>query len=239
MTEDVNQPAEDSGKGHGLWRVWRWVIAVAVVVMLVFALRMAGSRDEAPVPQSAASAGAVQLSLQHYQAGRYQDAIAAAQTAIAANPDSAEAYNNLAVSYLGLSRYDEGIQAAQDAIRLRPGFRLALNNLAWIQQEKAKAAGPPVQSTPAGILLDQSVQHYQAGRFKECMDTATQAANLNSNSARAFNNIGICAGNLKLWDEAIRNTQEAIRLDPSLQLARNNLVWMQQERLKAGTATVQ
>ena len=54
--------------------------------------------------------------------------------------------------------------------------------------------------------------------------------------ARAFNNAGFCAAHLQLWDEALWNMQESIRLDPSLQLAKNNLTWMQQEKLKAAAA---
>lgn len=231
MTEDASQPAMDPGKSDRFWRVWRWVIAVAVVVMLVFALRIANSR--------APAAGALQRSFQQYQAGRFQEAIVSANAAIAANPASADAYNNLAVSYLGLRQFDGAIQAAQDAIRLKPDYQLAKNNLAWIQREKAKATSAPVQATPsspASTLLSQSLQHSRAGRFRECIDTATQSAKLNPSSSPAFNNIGFCAGNLQLWDEGIRNLQEAIRLEPNSQLAKNNLAWIQQQRLKAGGA---
>ena len=106
-----------------------------------------------------------------------------------------------------------------------------------VPTEKAQAAASPVsaaQAAEAADLLDQSLQHYQAKRFTECLVAAAQSARLNPSSAPAFNNAGICAGNLQLWDEAIRNTQEAIRLDPDFQLAKNNLAWMQQEKLKAG-----
>lgn len=240
MTENANQPAGDPGESAGLWKVWRWVIAVAIVGMLVFALRMTNSRNAALV--AAPSGSALQLSFQHYQEGRYQEAIAAAREALAANPESAEAYNNMAVSYLGLRQFDEGIRAAQEATRIKPDYQLAKNNLAWIQREQAKASGPTLPATPpsaASILLNQSLQHAQAGRFRECIDTATQSAKLNPNSAPAFNNIGFCAARLQLWDEGIRNTQAAIRLDPTSQRAKNNLAWMQQERLKSGAAKVQ
>ncbi|HXJ80110.1 MAG TPA: hypothetical protein VMS64_15665 [Candidatus Methylomirabilis sp.] len=126
----------------------------------------------------------------------------------------------------------------QDAIRLGPDFQLAKNNLAWILQEKAKAAGQPAPAPKPGsaeavAFLNQSLEHAQAKRFRECIDTATQATKLNPGSARAFNNIGICAAILNLWNEAIKNTEEAHRLDPTLQLARNDLAWMQAEKRKA------
>ena len=217
----------------------RWLIAVVVLVLLVYpAARWMLSRGGTGAPPAAgASQTSLQLSFEHYQAGRYEEAIAAAQAALKEDPDSADAYNNLAVSYMGLKRTDEAIQAAENAIRLRPDFQLARNNLAWFQGEKAKAGLPTVpkgQADQAVVLLNQSLEHAQARRFRECTETARQATVLDPGLARAFNNAGFCAANLQRWDEAIRYTQEAIRLDPGLQLARNNLAWMEGERLKAG-----
>lgn len=216
----------------------RWLLAAVVVVLVVYpAARWVLSRGGTP-SQPAANTGQaqLQLSFQHYQAKRYEEAVTAAKAAIAANSNSADAYNNMAVSYLGLRRYDEAIDAAQNAIRLRPDYQLATNNLAWILQERTKAVAPsvpPAQASQAAALLNQSLAHAQARRFQECVDTAMQATKLDPGSARAFNNLGFCDANLKQWDEAIRSTQEAIRLDPTLQIARNNLAWMQQEKAKA------
>ena len=208
-----------------------WCLVIAAVIVALLAYPLVGCSGETP-PADAASE--LQLSFEHYQAGRYQEAITAA------DPSLAQAYNNIAVSYLGLRMYDEASKAAQEAIRLSPDLQLAKNNLAWIQREKAKApSAPPVQAPAPGSvgdLLNQSVQHSQTGRFKECIDTARQAIQLDPNSAPAFSNVGFCAASLQQWDEGIRNTQESIRLDPTFQRAKNNLAWMQRERLKAGAA---
>jgi tetratricopeptide (TPR) repeat protein len=92
----------------------------------------------------------------------------------------------------------------------------------------------PASSSPAATtLLNQSLAHGQARRFKECFDTATEATKLDFTLAAAFNNRGFCAGTLGLWDEAILSLQEAVRLDPGFQLAKNNLTWAQQEKAKA------
>ncbi len=232
MTEDANQP----GASDGLWdtQVWPWVTALVVVVTAVCALWVANHGEGPEVVKSAPPSDALQSSFQQYQAGKYADAIASAKAALALNPDSADAYNNLAVSYLALGRYDDGIVAAQEAIRLRADFELAKNNLAWIQREKAKAFVPPPPS--ASELLNRSLEDSQAGRFKECMDTASQAAKADPTLAEAFNNVGFCAARLQLWEEAIRNTQEALRLRPDFALARNNLAWMKEQQLKSGAA---
>ena len=214
-----------------------WCLVIATVVVALPAYPLVGCGGETP-PADAASE--MQLSFEHYQAGRYQEAITAAEAALAADPNLAQAYNNIAVSYLGLRMFDEATKAAQEALRLSPDLQLAKNNLAWIQREKAKAPGVPPVQAPApgsvGDLLNQSVRHAQTGRFKECIDTARQAIQLDPNSAPAFTNVGFCAASLQQWDEGIRNTQESIRLDPTFQRAKNNLAWMQGERLKAGAA---
>ena len=241
MTEDAHQPAGSTG-GDGHWQGWRWVIAAASVVVFVVAIQLLTSRERPSVSEPVSYAAALQLSAQHFQAGRYQEARDAAQAALAANPESADAYNNLALAYLELGMHDEGIQAARNAIRLRPDYQLARNNLAWIEEEKASAALPRVQAAEreqAVALLNQSLEHTRAGRFSACVDAATQAADLNPNLAAAFSNRGFCTAKLLQWDEAIRYTQEAIRLDPNFQLARANLAWMEQEKLKSRAGDVQ
>jgi tetratricopeptide (TPR) repeat protein len=237
MTDEQQTISGEAGEhpepAHGAGR--RWLIATIVTVVLVVypATRwMLSARGTAASP--AKGQAELQLSFEHFKAGRYQDAIASAKAALQASPDSADAYNNLAVSYLKLGMYDEGIVALQNAIRIKPDYQLARNNLAWIQQEKAKAAGQPgrTPSAPADDLLNQSLEHSRAGRFRECMETAKQSVALNPRSGAAFNNIGFCAANLQLWDEAIVSLQEALRVEPGLQIARNNLAWAQQQKLK-------
>jgi len=201
-----------------------------VAVLLVYPLSLAAWRQTAPAGQSPAQS-ALTASYEHYQAGRYEEAIASAKTALAADPSSADAYNNMAVAYLGLRKYPEAVRAAEEAIRLKPDYQLAKNNLAWIQREQANPTAPP---TPAATLLSDSLKHAQAGRFKECVDAARQSARLDPKSSRAFNNAGFCAGSLKLWDEAVKDVREAIRLDPNNQLAKNNLAWIEQQKALAG-----
>jgi len=78
------------------------------------------------------------VSLQYYEAGRYQDCIAAAREALQRDPDMAEAYNNLAAGSASLGMWDEAIRAANEAIRIKPDFQLARNNLAWALDQKRK-----------------------------------------------------------------------------------------------------
>ena len=52
--------------------------------------------------------------------------------------------------------------------------------------------------------------------------------------ADAYNNIAAAYSALHLWDFAIAAAQEALRIRPDYQLARNNLNWaLEQKRLAA------
>jgi len=81
------------------------------------------------------------LSLQHYRAGRFEECIAASARAVALKPDLAEAHNNLAAGLASLGRWDEAIAEAREALRLKPDFALARNNLAWaLEQNRLQRA---------------------------------------------------------------------------------------------------
>jgi tetratricopeptide (TPR) repeat protein len=77
------------------------------------------------------------LSLQEYQAGRYQESIDAARRALRLDPAMAAAYNNIAASYSSMRMWDPAVENAETAIRLQPDFQLARNNLAWALKGKA------------------------------------------------------------------------------------------------------
>jgi tetratricopeptide (TPR) repeat protein len=172
------------------------------------------------------------LSYERYRAGHYQESIEAAEAFLKINPKSADAYNNIAVGYLGLKKFDEAIASAEQALRLQPDHALAAGNLNWIRQEKAKARGLPLSSvrTPESYL-EQSLQDFQHGQFQECIADSTEALRLRPGYAEAYNNVSACSTRLLRWDDAIRSAQEAVRLKPDFQLAKNNLAWAQQQKL--------
>jgi tetratricopeptide (TPR) repeat protein len=71
------------------------------------------------------------------QAGKYDESIEAARKALKIDPNSAEAWNNIAAAYEAMHRWDPAIDAAKKAVALKPDFQLAKNNLAWSISEKA------------------------------------------------------------------------------------------------------
>lgn len=221
-----------------------WLVALVVVLFVVYpAVRWLTTRNSAPAgappaasTPAAPAAALMAESFRAYQAQKYEESIAAAQKALAADPTLADAYNNIAASFMGLKKTDEALAAVQQALKLNPNLQLAKNNLAWIQQERAKAnrpSLPPETVAKVGQLLNQSLAQTQAKQYRECIATAGEATKLDPFAARAFNNLGFCHALLGQWDDAIKSAQQAIALDGTLQIAKNNLAWMQQEKAKA------
>jgi protein O-mannosyl-transferase len=78
----------------------------------------------------------VEESLRLNLAGEYPQSIAMAKRALALNPRSAEAWNNIAADDEAMRRWDDAIAAAREAIALKPDLQIAKNNLAWSLAQK-------------------------------------------------------------------------------------------------------
>jgi tetratricopeptide (TPR) repeat protein len=76
------------------------------------------------------------LSLNYYEAGKYNECVEACKKAINIKPDYALAYNNMCSAYNALKIYDKAIEACNKAIALQPDFELAKNNLKLAQSKK-------------------------------------------------------------------------------------------------------
>ena len=202
---------------------------------LLAKLQSASTPD--PVGQAERTAAAnpsagneLDLSWRYYQAGRFAESIRAARDALRRKPGYAEAYNNIAVGYLGLGELDEALRNALEAVRLAPDNQLAKNNLAWIRQERQKALAP--SQVAADSYLNLSLQLCRSGKNRECIAAATEALRLKPDMAAAYNNIAVGYLGLGMPDEAIAAAETAIRLQPDFQIAKNNLAWARDEKRK-------
>jgi tetratricopeptide (TPR) repeat protein len=95
------------------------------------------------------------------------------------------------------------------------------------------AASPDIRNYPAFSAvqwLNLSRNLYQEGKYLESIGAAQTALSLRPQYAEAYNNIGAAYAALRLWDQAILSDQMAVHLDPSFQLARNNLSWAQAQK---------
>lgn len=76
------------------------------------------------------------LSLQFYNRGEYQQCIDACNEALKLKPDYAEAYNNICSAYNAMKMWDKGAEACEKALKIRPDYELAKNNLKWAKSNK-------------------------------------------------------------------------------------------------------
>jgi tetratricopeptide (TPR) repeat protein len=90
---------------------------------------------------------------------------------------------------------------------------------------------PPMGASADAFVLE-SLNDYRAGKFRECVDAAHRAAEINPNYAEAWNNIGACQNALGHWAQGIEAEQRAIRIKPDFQLARNNLAYALSQKNK-------
>lgn len=173
----------------------------------------------------------INVSLARYQAHDYAGSIEAAQHALKLNPKSAAAYNNIGAANAALGKWDAAIIADKQALAIDPSLTIARNNLAAALAAKSQPA-PNTAGAPPEQLVQQSLNLYQAGQYRESIRTAQAALKLRPTMATAWNNIAAAHAALREWDEAIHAAQQAIRLDPSLQIAKNNLAWATSEKQK-------
>ena len=145
------------GAGYGAMHQWaRAIAAEQQALKLAPALQIAQNNlrwfsaqgDGASVPSgsdvppiSSVVAEAVNLSLALNREARYPESMAAAQRALALDPRSAEAWNNIAADQSAMHHWDEAVDAARKALAIKPDFQLARNNLAWAMSQKSAAAG--------------------------------------------------------------------------------------------------
>jgi tetratricopeptide (TPR) repeat protein len=222
-------PQTPSSSANPGKQLWTWLLALCALALLGYPMvRSLTQRDNAPAPVSTPSSGLAALldrSFEQYQAGKFPESIVTAQEALKLEPHSELAYNNIAAAYGSMQMWDDAIRNAREALRIRPDFALAQNNLAWFTKARQSAAAmtsTPVSPT-AAARLNASLEHYNAGRYQQCIEAAREALKLKSDYPEAYNNIAAGYIRLENWDEAIKNARESLRLKPDFTLARNNL----------------
>jgi len=78
-----------------------------------------------------------------YEAGRFQQSVAAARECLRLRPDDPLAQVNLCAAYNELGRWEEAIAAGERAVELDPTNPLARNNLAWSRRHAGSSCPAP------------------------------------------------------------------------------------------------
>lgn len=187
-----------------------------------------GKQQEADVHFRRAIELAPQHSDPHFFYGRWlqavnrlPEAIEQLKSAIALNPVQLEARTVLLSCYERAGRVDELKALAADTARFAPDDPVVRRYLNFQPGEKVVLQTAPA-ATPES-LLNESLSRYQAGDYLGCIDLARKAIAIRPNYAEAWTNVAAGYMQLRKWDDSIAAAQKALEINPSMELARNNL----------------
>jgi Flp pilus assembly protein TadD len=78
----------------------------------------------------------INLSLQQYNEGKYEDCIATCNLVLLNDPNNADAYNNMCAAYNMLKEWEKAKAACTKALQLNPRHPNAPANLQWAIKQK-------------------------------------------------------------------------------------------------------
>jgi len=176
--------------------------------------------------------------------GRYDEAERELGFAVALAPDNADALGMLAAVHLAAEQPAEALAAAERAVAAAPGALpplvrrgMALCDLGRYKEAADVAtvileAGPddPYAQTHGAALLGESRNGQPA------LNAAWHAVRLAPEDPQAHLVLGVVAARLQLFDLAERAYREALRLDPALDRARDDVGVVHLERRRYALA---
>jgi tetratricopeptide (TPR) repeat protein len=132
---------------------------------------------------------------------------------IQAVPDSPTALNNAGSLLMERGRYQEALGPLRKALKLQPGL------------DEARAS----LSDSLAAVAQENIQN---GRLDTALVYLREAVEVEPESAERYNDMAVVLANQGRYDEAESALRHAILLDPSHQLAQENLERLQQARFQ-------
>jgi Flp pilus assembly protein TadD/peroxiredoxin len=165
------------------------------------------------------------------QAGYYDQAIQEFTSALASDPDYAEAHYNLGTLYLKQGKPDEARRHLQRALELRPQYPDALNNLGLLAAQAGdNAAAIRYFQQAIDQRSDYALAYYNLGNiyrreqhFAEAQQALDRAVALAPDDPEVNYGAGMLYAQLNDTDRALKYWQQAIQLRPDYPEALNNL----------------
>jgi tetratricopeptide (TPR) repeat protein len=187
---------------------------------------------EAAASSNPTAANQINLSQAYINANTPGRAVAVLQILLASDPKNAIAWNNLCVAHTLLQDYMPALDACNHALQIDPNYQLARNNLKWAQDEKQKmvqALAAQEQTAPtdrnSSFYLAEGLTQLHLGDYDQAIKAWQLALQRDPNNALAANNIGTAYMMKQQPATAVTWFQKANTLDPTLQIAKNNLAW--------------
>jgi len=177
----------------------------------------------APVIAAAAAAGLVLAGVSRSYARIFRDDDAFWSYAVAENPASWLAHNDLGLVRAQAGRWPEAIAHYEEAIRLNPGFAEAHNNLGAALAVSGRlplAIGQFVEALRLQphylqARIDLANALAQSGRFPEAIEQYGQVLRREPGSAELHGHLGFALSESGRPSEAVAQYEEALRLDPN------------------------
>jgi tetratricopeptide (TPR) repeat protein len=146
--------------------------------------------------------------------------------AIMYQPSNPESYYFYAWNLFKDNRRDEAIQNLKAGLQQSPGHVKSKNLLSQIESGMPAPGGAYTsQQVMVSNYINLSLSLYNSAKYRESIEMAEKALELEPDNANAYNNICASYCSLKEWDEAINACSKALQIDPDFQRAKNNLQW--------------
>jgi len=159
-------------------------------------------------------------------AGRYEEAIAAYDRALAIKPDKDKAFNNKGTALRNLGRYEEAIAAYDQALAIKPDKHEAFYNKGFAlgdlgRYEEAIAAYDHALAIKPDdeAFQGKGVALGYLGRCEEAIAAFDQALAIKPDKHVALNNKGVTLGYLGRYVEAIAAFDQALAIKPDKHVA--------------------
>jgi superkiller protein 3 len=253
MDNEQLSPEADDKKGRNIKIA---VISALLLLPLIFLL-VKFSSDKTPAEQQAAAVNAPAIDIASYEsvakanptfdnlinlsnayinsnmAGR---SVAPLQQAIAMNPNSAIAHNNLGVAYTMLQQYNKGIEACMKSLQIDSSFQLAKNNLKWATSERdnvlaaiEKQSQTAEASRDIPFYISYGLNYLKIGEYDKSIEVWSKITEKDPKNAAALNNIGTAFMMKNQVEDAVAIFKKSVEGNPEDQLSKNNLAWAMEE----------
>jgi predicted O-linked N-acetylglucosamine transferase (SPINDLY family) len=176
-------------------------------------------------------AQALDLALQHHEAGRLREAESIYHQILAVQPGQSDAAHLLGVIAHQTGRNDQALEYIRHAIRANPANAAAHSNLGEVcrtlgRLDEAIASyrqALVLNPNPPGTRCNLGMALAACGRLSEAIEEFQRVIALCPDFAEAHNHLGAALSRQFRWDDAICSYRRAIQLKPAFPEAHTNL----------------